>query len=230
MRDRNLCVGDSITEGLRDGGVNGEVPYVPVSCLGYPGRFTHLAAANPASNLPYMVNFGQSGSMVPDYLARAKGVIEADYSRITGCIFSVWSPNTPTPGDPTYAFLQSTLDDLIVVAQNFHDYLLTRSIIPFPAFLFASPYGVGDVQKARLKTFVDAIETLFPYGFYPGKISTALGGLADPAYLPTMLHGAPTTDATHPTSGASGYGVMANYIAANYATNRALAISTLGFS
>lgn len=231
MRDRILCVGDSITEGFGDGGVNGQVPYVAVSCLGFPGRFTHAAVANPASALPYCVNLGQSGSMVDAYLTRAKGVIEADYQNITACMFSVWSPNTQTPGDPTYAFLQTTLDELIVTTQAFHDYLAEKSIIPFPMFLFASPYGVGDAQKTRLKNFVDAVETLYPYGFYPGKVSSADGGLANAAYLSLgMLHGEPTTDATHPTSGGSGYGVMYDYIAANYAAKRALAISTLGFS
>lgn len=231
MRDRILAVGDSITEGFNDGGINGNVPYAVVSCLGFPGRFTHNALANPSADLPYFVNLGQSGSMVPDYLARAKGIIEADHENITGCVFSVWSPNTLTPGDPTYAFLQTTLDELLIVAQDFHDYLLTRSIIPFPTFLFASPYGVGDAQKTRLKLFVDQVEALFPYGFYPGKVSTADGGLADPAYLSLgMLHGSPTEDATHPTRGPEGYGVMHAYIAANYAANRALAISTLGFS
>lgn len=229
MRDRNLAVGDSITEGFNDGGLNNDVPYAVVSCLGYPGRFRNAAIATPASNLPDFVNFGQSGSMVPDYLRRAKGLIEADPGKFTMCFYSIWSPNTPTPGDPAYAFLQSTLDELYALALDFRDYLVSKSIIPQPVFLFASPYGTADFQRVRLKNFVDAVETAMPYGHYPGKISSALGGTADPTYLANgELFGTPTVDATHPEGG-NGYNIIYQYILSNYAAKRALAISTLGF-
>lgn len=228
MRDRIYCVGDSITEGFNDGGLNDQVPYTMVSCLGYPGRLTHVAVATPSANLPYYVNLGQSGSLVSEYFIRAKGIINADPTKITSCIFSVWSPNTTTPGNPSEAFEQTTLNNIRVLVDDFHDFLVSKSIIPIPCFLFASPYGAIPEQFIRLKNHVDSIMSAYPYGLYPGAISNTNGGTASDVYISSYYYGAPTSDATHPQEN-DGYAILANYIGNNYNTKKQLAATTLGF-
>ena len=185
---RFLWSGDSITEGYSDGAV--------VSCNG----FTQRMNAPYYAGIPdvWHINLGCSGFMVPQYIRRAKGVIDANPDAFTAVFCSVWSPNMPSGVVENWPYLEENLDAMIAALESFETFLLDRSIIFVPTFVENPPYPMGASSGARMKLrdyFFPKLAALWSWWL---NLQPAT---QDPAILdgPQMAFAGAGADGTHPT-------------------------------
>lgn len=192
-------IGDSITEGYGDG--------VTISCMGVPGRMLRAAIDKATAVTAVHVNMGASGRMVPQYIDIAKGIIEADPTRFTAVLVSIWSPNIPADVEPGEWPTQPANMELMLSALiAFEQWLLERSIVFMPTFMAGSPFNMNDVRCARLQTFLDACTQRWPWLL---NLNTPVQN-PEVTSGPYMLTGVYCSDATHPNS--AGYDAMFGWV------------------
>lgn len=156
---KHLCflwTGDSLTEGYGDS--------LTISCQGIPGRFL-MASINTAGTPTMMhVNAGVSGRLVPQYIDVAKSVIEADPTKYSAVVVSIWSPNIPQGEQPGWWPTQpENLAAMVAALTAFEAWLLERSIVFIPAFVAGSPFEMGSVRRAALQEHIDACSVKWPW-------------------------------------------------------------------
>lgn len=157
---KHLCfgwVGDSIAEGYGD--------YITISCMGISARFnrTELNIVGNPTQVHY--NMGASGRLVNQYIDIAKSIIDADPSRFSAIITSVWSPNIP-PGALSVGDWSTdpvNLAEMISYLEDFEQWLLDRSIVFMPVFLCGSYSGFNTANRIALQGHLDNCKSKWPW-------------------------------------------------------------------
>lgn len=187
MMSKHLCFGwngDSICEGYSD--------YITISCMGISFRFT--AAQLNTIGAPSMIhyNMGVSGRLVQQYIDVAKSIIEADPTRFSAMIVSIWSPNKPpeAPVAGAYSTSPEVLAGMIASLEAYEAWLLERSIVFMPAFFCGSYSTFTTAHRVALQGHLDNCISKWPWLL---NFNTPI---QDPAY----------TDGPRYLSGTSGFG------------------------
>lgn len=156
---KHLCfgwVGDSLTEGYGDG--------VVISCNGVSGRFLRFSIGVQGEVSTIHVNMGVSGRLVHQYIDVAKSIIDADPTRYSAILTSIWSPNIPAGEVAGYwPTRPENLNSMITALESFEQFLLDRSIVFMPTFMGGSPYATTYDTQVALQEHVDFCTNKWPW-------------------------------------------------------------------
>lgn len=200
---KHLCfgwVGDSIAEGYGDS--------ITISCMGVSARFNRAQLNTVGAPSMIHYNMGVPGRRVPQYLDVAKSIIEADHTRFSAIITSVWSPNktAEAPLAGAYSTSPEVLADMIEKLESFESWVLDRSIVFMPAFFCGSWSTFTTANRVALQGYVNNCATKWPWML---NLNTPI---QDPAYTDGPRIGPDYgSDGIHPNE--NGYQAQYNYVA-----------------